>query len=241
LPLEDFHRVIISTALRAARAAGFTDVALGGGNALIVRARSTRPTRDVDLFCRKPSELAATAAVIIEALESAGYQVARRESEANWWDEEEAEGQLVELVVSAPGGREAEVQIAHFFYAEDAVVPDLGAVLTLPDLGGWKTTTVPNRMEPRDYVDYALLRKVFAEDPRLFGPAAERHPGLAPWACARERLFELAAERDPGLTPEDYADAVANLKRLKDADLAPFLAPGQDAAEVRAAFADWPR
>lgn len=142
LPLADFHRVIISTALQAARAAGFTDIALGGGNALIVCRGSTRPTRDVDFFCRKPSGLPAIAAVIIEAFQAAGYQVAPCESETNSWDEEAAEGELVELTVSAPDG-EAEVQIAHFFYAEDADVPGLGAVLSLPDLGGRKTTVVP--------------------------------------------------------------------------------------------------
>jgi hypothetical protein len=74
-------------------------------------------------------------------------------------------------------------------------------------------------MGERDYVDYALLRKWYT----------------------KERLFELAAERDPGLVPADYADAAVHLDRLDDRDLAPYLAPGQDAAAVRAAFADWSR
>ena len=218
MPLADFHRIIISTALKAARAAGFNGVALGGGNALIVRAGSPRRTQDVDLFCRKPAELPAIAAAVIDALEAVGYRVRRRKSKLGWWDEEE--GQIVELIVSAAGGSKAEVQIAYFYYAEDEDVPGLGPVLSLDDLGGWKTATVASRMAERDYVDYALLRRRFT----------------------KERLFELAAERDPGLGPADYAYAANYLDRqIADGDLTPYLAPGQDAAAVRVAFADWPR
>jgi hypothetical protein len=218
LPLADFHRIIISTGLEAARAAGFRDVALGGGNALIVRAGSLRSTQDVDLFCRKAADLPAIATVIVEAIEAAGYRVERREDVPGWWEDEE--GETVELIVSAlDGSMEAEVQIAYFYYAKDEVVPGLGPVLSLDDIGGWKTTTVANRMGERDYVDYALLRTWYT----------------------KERLFELAAERDPGLGPADYADAAIHLDRLDDSDLAPYLAPGQDAAAVRAAFADWSR
>jgi hypothetical protein len=223
LPVADFHRIIISTALEAARAAGFRDVALGGGNALIVRAGSSRRTQDVDLFCRKAADLPAIATVIVEAIEASGYRVERREDEQAWWEDEEAG--IVELIVSAPGGSleaevQAEVQIAYFYYAEDEVVPGLGPVLSLDDLGGWKTTTIASRMAERDFVDYALLRKWYT----------------------KERLFELAAERDPGLEPADYADAAVHLdQRVKDSDLDPYLAPGQDAAAVRAAFADWSR
>ena len=225
MALADLHRIIIATALQAARSAGFRDVALGGGNALIVRAGSLRATHDVDLFCRKPADLPALAAVVIEALEAAGYSVERREDAEGWWadDEEEQDedsGQLVELVVStADGEAEAEVQIAYFDYTEDGLVPGLGPVLSRDDLAGWKTTTIANRAAVRDYVDYALLRRWYT----------------------MERLFELAAERDPGLTPADYADAAVRLDRLDDKDLDPYLAPGQDAADVRAAFAGWPR
>ena len=215
MPLADFHRIIISTGLRAARAAGFRDVALGGGNALIVRAGSQRVTYDVDFFCRNPSDLPAIAAVVIEAIEAAGYRVERREGPPGFWESDE---ELVELTVS-DGAMEAEVQIAHFFYAEDGDVPGLGPVLSIEDIAGWKTTTVPNRMAERDFVDYALLHKSFTT----------------------KRLFELAAERDPGLTSDDYAYAASHLDRVKDRDLDPYLAPGQSAAEVRAAFADWPR
>ena len=219
MPLADFHRIIISTALEAAQGAGFHDVALGGGNALIVRAGSLRRTQDVDLFCRKAADLPAIATVVIEAIEASGYRVERRDDRQGWWDEAEAE--IVELIVSAPGGSvETEVQIAYFDDAEGDVVPGLGRVLSLDDLGGWKTTTVANRMAERDYVDYALLRRWYT----------------------KERLFELAAERDPGLGPADYADAAVRLDlQIKDRDLAPYLAPGQDAAAVRAAFADWSR
>ena len=81
MALAAFHRIIISTALQATQAAGFHDVALGGGNALIVRAGSLRATQDVDLFCRTACDLPAIAAVVVEAVKAVGYRVERRESQ----------------------------------------------------------------------------------------------------------------------------------------------------------------
>lgn len=219
MPIADFHRDIIKLALAAVRRKGISDVALGGGNALIARADSLRPTRDVDFCCRDPASVGPAALEIAEAARAAGYQVVQRDDEDRWWDE--AEGEMVELVVSTPGDKpaEVEVQVAYFLYTEDSDLDDLGPVLSLDDLAGLKTTCLGNRREDRDYVDYMVLRRKYST----------------------ERLFELAAERDPGLTAEDYADAARYLDELDDADLAPYLAPGQDAAEVRAAFNDWPR
>ena len=98
-----------------------------------------------------------------------------------WWEDDE--GETVELIVSAPDGTlEAEVQIAYFYYAEDEVVPGLGPVLSLYDIGGWKTTTVANRMGERDYVDYALLRRWYSRQ-RLFDLAAPTLTGK-PRSCS---------------------------------------------------------
>jgi hypothetical protein len=143
VPLDGFHRLIITKALQAASAAGFRDVALGGGNALIVRAGSLRLTQDVDLFCREPADLPAIAAVITKALEAAGYRVERRSTLQGWWEEEEVEAELVELTVATPdGAMHAEVQIAYFYYVQGEDVPGLGPVLSMEDLAGWKTSTV---------------------------------------------------------------------------------------------------
>jgi hypothetical protein len=220
LPIADLHRDIIKLALDAVRRKGISGVALGGGNALIARADSLRPTRDVDFCCQDPASVGPAALQMAEAIEAAGYRVAQRDDEDKWW--EDPEGEMVELIVSTPDDQptEVEVQVAHFLYTEDSDLEDLGPVLSLDDLGGFKTTCLGNRRMVRDYVDYMVLRRRYST----------------------ERLFELAAERDPGLTVEDYADAALYLDgELKDADLAPYLAPGQDAAEVRAAFEDWPR
>lgn len=221
MPLADFHRIIISTGLAAAAAAGHRDVALGGGNALIVRAGSPRTTQDVDLFCRNAAALPEIADVIVKAIEAAGYRAEQRdEMPGGWWDDDgDADPEMVELVVSDPAtGAQTELQLAYFYYASDEDVPGLGPVLSLDDLAGWKTTTVANRMGHRDYVDYALLRTLYT----------------------RERLFELAGERDPGLTMADYADAAVYLDEMADEDLAPYL-NGQAPSAVRDAFADWPR
>jgi hypothetical protein len=164
------------------------------------------------------AELPALAAVIVEALETDGYGVRRRDDGLGWWDDE---GQIVELIVSAAGGSvKAEVQIAYFYYAEDDDVPGLGPVLSMDDLGGWKTTTVANRTAERDYVDYARLRSRYT----------------------KERPFRAGRRARPGPGPADYAYAAVHLdQRIKDRDLAPYLAAGQDTAAVRAAFADWSR
>ena len=47
MPVDEFHRAVAATALRAAARYGF---ALGGGNALIAYGLIDRPTQDVDLF-----------------------------------------------------------------------------------------------------------------------------------------------------------------------------------------------
>ena len=220
MPIADLHREIIRLALAAVGRKGLKGVALGGGNALIARADSPRATRDVDFCCNNPDTVGPAALEIAEAIKAAGYRVVPRDDdEDRWW--EEAEGELVEFVVSAPGDKPAqvEVQIAYFGYEKDSELDGLGPVLALDDLAGLKVTCLGNRHEERDLVDYVLLRQMYTQ----------------------ERLFELGAGRDPGLTAEDYADTADWLDSLDDADLAEYLAPGQDAAQVRAAFADWPR
>jgi hypothetical protein len=224
LPIQGLHRIIIQAALAAVRRKGIDGVALGGGNALIARAGSHRPTEDIDVFVRDPANVSAASTEIIEAIEQAGYRVEREDPGqfGGFWDEV-AEFH-VKLLVTAPGGHgeEVEVEVSHFEYDRDEDLPGLGRVLSLDDIGGFKTKAVAERMAPRDFVDYAVLRDQ---------------------GYTAERLFELARARDPGLGPADYADAVRHLDRMADSRLAPYLAPGlgRDAAWVRQAFAGWSR
>jgi hypothetical protein len=221
LAIQSLHRDIIQAALAAVRRKGIDGVALGGGNALIARAGSHRATQDIDVFVKDPANVSAASTEIIEAIEQAGYRVEREDGgmPGGMWDDEEE--LHVQLLVTAPGG-EVEVEVSHFEYARDEELPGLGRVLSLDDIGGFKTKAVAERMAPRDFVDYAIIRDQ---------------------GYTAERLFTLARERDPGLGPADYADAALHLDRLPDSRLAPYLAPqlGRDAAWVRRAFADWSR
>jgi len=223
LPIQGLHRVIIQAALAAVLRKGIDGVALGGGNALIARAGSHRATQDIDVFVKDPANVSAASTEIIEAIERAGYRVEREDDPLGgmWDDEEELH---VKLLVTVPGNQaaEVEVEVSHFEYDRDEDLPGLGRVLSLDDIGGFKTKAVAERMAPRDFVDYAVLRDQ---------------------GYTAERLFELARQRDPGLGPADYADAARHLDRLADSRLAPYLAPhlGRDAAWVRRAFAGWSR
>jgi hypothetical protein len=128
-----------------------------------------------------------------------------------------------------------QLQAAYFeLLADPVTIPDIGPVLALDDLAGWKTVALANRMMARDYVDVAALLKKYTV----------------------AQLIALARERDPGLTDADFADAGQHLDRMRDTRLAPLLAggsgagsggslsvgsPGEDVAWLRRQFADWPR
>ena len=65
MPVNDFHRAVAATALRAAARYGF---ALGGGNALIAYGLIDRPTQDVDLFTDREHGVRAAAGAVETAL-----------------------------------------------------------------------------------------------------------------------------------------------------------------------------
>jgi predicted nucleotidyltransferase component of viral defense system len=96
---------------------------------------------------------------------------------------------------------------------------DVGPVLDLDDLAGWKLVALLNRAEPRDYVDTA---------------AALDHYTV-------EQLISLAKRLDPGLEDRDFADAGRRLDRMPDRVFAVYKLSQQDIARLRERFAGWPR
>ena len=228
MAFEDLHRQVAAIALRAVGRK--YEVALAGGNALMVHDIVNRRTEDVDLFVRRLGNVSAAAAEIEAALQAAGYAAARTDQVgglADIWPD--AGEELAEWEVTAPDGEQTmQLQAAYFeLLADPVTIPDIGPVLALDDLAGWKTVALANRMMARDYVDVAaLLRKYTVA-----------------------QLIALARERDPGLTDADFADAGRHLDRMRDTRLAPLLAsgslsvgsPGEDVAWLRRQFADWPR
>jgi hypothetical protein len=187
----------------------------------------SRHTEDVDLFVRRADLVPVAASEIEAALQAAGYSTQRvglaaagSGLEEFWPDMGE---ELAEWEVTSPDGEHTmQLQAAYFETLADPVtVPDLGPVLALDDLAGWKTVALVNRMMARDYVDIAALLKKYTV----------------------EQLATLALERDPGLQDADFADAGLYLDRMRDSRLAPLLTGlgGEDVAWLRQQFAAWPR
>ena len=225
MAFDDLHRHVARIALKAVGRK--YEVALAGGNALMVHEVVSRHTEDVDLFVRRAELVPMAASEIEAALQAAGYSTQRiglatagGGLEEFWPDMGE---ELAEWEVTSPDGEHTmQLQAAYFETLADPVsVPDLGPVLALDDLAGWKTVALVNRMMARDYVDIAALLKKYTV----------------------EQLVTLALERDPGLQDADFADAGLYLDRMRDSRLAPLLTGlgGEDVAWLRHQFAAWPR
>jgi hypothetical protein len=216
------HRDVARIVLEAS--AGHAALAaLGGGNALLAHGVSTRPTEDVDVFVGSLAGFGEVAAAMSAALADAGYTVEEHDESGGLEGIWEGLGEgLAELQVTPPGsGDSVQVQASFFeLLCPPVEIPGIGLVVHLDDAGGWKAAACAGRQLPRDYCDIASL-------------------GEAGYDAAR--LIRLARERDQGLELADFVEAARHLDELDDADLAPVLPAGRDAAWVRAAFADWPR
>ena len=217
MPIDELQREVAAIALGAAARHGF---ALAGGNALIAHGIIDRPTEDVDLFSDQEAGVAAAAQGVQDALREAGFQAERRDRTDGLGDVFEGmEEGLAEWLVTAPGGRQTVLQMAHFGRSRGPVIMDVGPVLDLEDLAGWKVCALAGRVEPRDYVDTA---------------AALQHYSVA-------ELIRLAKRLDPGLEDRDFADAGRQLDRMPDGVFARYGLGPRHVAVLRDQFAAWPR
>ena len=217
MPISELQREVAVIALRAAALHGF---ALAGGNALIAHGVIDRPTDDVDLFSNRETGVADAAEAVEDALREAGFQVERQDWAGGLQELFEGvdEG-LAEWIITSPGGQQTMLQLAYFDRKHGPVIMDVGPVLDLKDLAGWKTVALVNRVEPRDYVDIA---------------AALEHYTV-------EELISFAKRLDPGLENRDFQDAGRQLDRMPDRIFARYGFNAQDVAELREKFANWPR
>jgi hypothetical protein len=217
MPISELQREVATIALRTAARHGF---ALAGGNALIAHGVIDRPTDDVDLFSDQETGVAAAADAVEGALHEAGFLTERLDSIGELEDifEGAAEG-IAEWIITAPGGQQTMLQMAYFDRTRGPVTMDVGPVLDLDDLAGWKLVALLNRAEPRDYIDTA---------------AALEHYTIG-------QLISFAKRLDPGLEDRDFADAGQRLDRMPDRVFAVYKLSQQDIALLRERFADWPR
>jgi Nucleotidyl transferase AbiEii toxin, Type IV TA system len=217
MPVDDFHRAVAATALRAAARYGF---ALGGGNALIAYGLIDRPTQDVDLFTDREHGVRAAAGAVETALRGAGYTVEREDSTSDLADVFDGMGDgLAEWLVTGPDGAQMMLQMACFGRDRRPVTMDLGPVLDLEDVVGWKVVALASRVEPRDYVDTAAALAQFTI----------------------EQLISFARRLDPGLENRDFADAGRQLDRMPDRVFARYGLGPEDVARLRERFTAWPR
>ncbi len=217
MPISKLQREVAAIALRAAAGHGF---ALAGGNALIAHGIIDRLTDDVDLFSDQEAAVAAVAEVVEGALREAGFQAGRRDQTGGLGDVfggmDEA---FAEWIITAPGGQQTMLQMAYFDRSHGPVTMDVGPVLDLEDLAGWKVCALASRIEPRDYLDTA---------------AALRHYSV-------DQLIGFARRLEPGLRDRDFADAGRQLDRMPDGVFARYGLGPQDVARLRERFAAWPR
>ena len=217
MPISELQREVAAIALRAAAGHGF---ALAGGNALIAHGIIDRLTDDVDLFSDQEAAVAAVAEVVEGALREAGFQARRRDKAGGLGDVFEGMDEaFAEWIITAPGGQQTMLQMACFDRSHGPVTMDVGPVLDLEDLAGWKVCALASRIEPRDYIDTAAALQRYSVD----------------------RLIGFARRLEPGLEDRDFADAGRQLDRMPDGVFARYGLGPQDVAGLRERFADWPR
>jgi hypothetical protein len=217
MPISDLQREVATIALRVAARYGF---ALAGGNALMAHGVIDRPTEDVDLFSDQETGVMAAADAVEAALRRAGFSAERQDGINDLGDIFEGMGEgLAEWVITSPGGQQTMLQMAYFDRTRGPVTMDVGPVLDIEDLAGWKTVALASRVEPRDYVDAAAA--------------------LGRYSVAE--LIGLAKNLDPGLTDRDFADAGRQLDRMPDLMFARYGLGPQDVARLRERFTAWPR
>jgi hypothetical protein len=217
MPISGLQREVATIALRVAARYGF---ALAGGNALMAHGVIDRPTEDVDLFSDQETGVAAAADAVEAALRAAGFTAERQDELDDLGDVFEGMGEgLAEWLITSPEGQQTMLQMAYFDRVRGPVTMDVGPVLDIEDLAGWKTVALVTRVEPRDYVDIA---------------AALDHYTIS-------QLIGLARQRDSGLEDRDFTDAGRQLDRMPDGLFARYGLARADVAALRKRFADWPR
>jgi hypothetical protein len=183
-----------------------TGFAVAGGAALIARGLITRPTQDVDLFL-----LDARLSTVASA--AAAFETVM---DGQGWSHIRVRDhqEFIRLAI-ADGQETLIIDLGRDSPAAEATgSTQLGPTLSPRDLAARKTLALFGRAEPRDFADVRDLA-------RRYG---------------RDRLLQWAADDDPGFDRQIFADMLATIDRLTDADLP--VSPRQ-ATALRAWIHDW--
>jgi hypothetical protein len=217
MPISGLQREIATIALRVAARYGF---ALAGGNALIAHGVIDRPTEDVDLFSDQETGVMAAADAVEAALRRAGFAAERQDELDDLGDVFEGMGEgLAEWLITGPDGQQTMLQMAYFDRTRGPVTMDVGPVLDIRDLAGWKTVALVSRVEPRDYVDIAAALDHYTVD----------------------ELIALARGLDPALEDRDFTDAGQRLDQMPDGVFRRYVRSPEDIVRLRQRFTAWPR
>ncbi|MCQ8829886.1 nucleotidyl transferase AbiEii/AbiGii toxin family protein [Streptomyces malaysiensis] len=208
--MDELHRQLIRIGLDAlAKDYGY---ALAGGYAIQAHHIVNRVSDDVDLFApfeRASREMEQAAERISTAYEAAGYTVEQVHLTPTY----------TRLNVTDPAsGTQSKVELVAEFLHHTPVDSDLGPVLHRDDVAAGKTSALFTRAEVRDAIDVAGLLKV---------------------GYTREQLMDLAAQNDAGFDRRMFADSLARIQRYTDKQFAAYDLDADQAATIRATFADW--
>ncbi|MGR3936868.1 nucleotidyl transferase AbiEii/AbiGii toxin family protein [Streptomyces sp. BRA346] len=208
--MDELHHQLIRIGLDAlAEDYGY---ALAGGYAVQAHHIVTRVSDDVDLFApfdRASREMSQAAERITTAYEAAGYAVEQAHLTPTYTRLN---------VTDTASGTQSKVELVAEFLHHAPVESELGPVLHRDDVAAGKTSALFTRAEVRDAIDVA---------------------GLLDAGYTRDQLMALAAQNDAGFDRRMFADSLGRIQRYSDKQFAAYDLDADQAAAIRATFAEW--
>lgn len=204
--MDEFQARLARIALDAVGDRGFV---LGGGHAVQLHGMAARLSEDIDLFSADRGRPAEVEADVVAAFgrHQLTVTVTRRTPD------------LVQMMVSAPGGETCKVDLGIFWRAREPVVLDVGPVLHPDDAAAGKMDALFNRWAPRDFLDvYAI---------QLSG------------RYSRRQLEALLSEHNPGFDRAMFAESLGFLARIPDREFEAYGVDKEHVATMRTYFAEW--
>jgi hypothetical protein len=204
--MDAFQEQLARIALDAVGDRGFV---LGGGHAVQLHGMAARPSEDIDLFGADRGGPAEVQTDVVAAFRRHQFAVTVTRHTPD----------LVQMLVSAPGGEICKVDLGIFWRAREPVVLDIGPVLHPDDAAAGKMDALFNRWAPRDFLDVYAIHT-----------SGHYH---------RRQLEALLAEHNPGFDRAMFAESLGFLARIPDREFEAYGVDKEYIAAMRAHFAEW--